>query len=160
MEKGKKITIVLIIASVIFLISGIIYLRFELKGKIYLNVNEDNIETIRELCEIGDIEIDNGLSQIGYKMFLGDWELYLKYQNGTSDWALLNDTVGVDLRTYIQENGKMGGIAGTITYKIMNGSAVLVLICVIYFVISKICSDNFRNMIHRKEIYSYKGCKI
>ena len=50
MEKRKKITIVLIIASVIFLISGIIYLRFELKGKIYLNVNEDNIETIRELC--------------------------------------------------------------------------------------------------------------
>lgn len=152
MEKRKKITIVLIIASVIFLISGIIYLRFELKGKIYLNVNEDNIETIRALCEIDDIEIDDGLSQIGYKMFLGDWELYLKYQNGTSDWALLNDTVGVDLRTYIQENGKMGGIAGTITYKIMNGSAVLVMICVIYFVVSKICSDNFRNMIHRKEI--------
>ncbi len=152
MEKRKKISIVLIIASVIFLISGIIYLRFELKGKIYLNVNEDNIETIRELCEINDIEIDDGLSQIGYKMCLGDWELYLKYQNGTSDWALLNDTVGVDLRTYIQENGKMGGIAGTITYKIMNGSAVLVLICVIYFVVTKICSDNFRNMIHRKEI--------
>lgn len=152
MEKRKKITIVLIIASIIFLISGISYLRFELKGKIYLNVNEDNIETIRKLCENDDIEIDDGLSQIGYKMFLGDWELYLKYQNGTSDWALLNDTVGVDLRTYIQENGKMGGIAGTITYKIMNGSAVLVLICVIYFVVSKICSDNFRNMIHRKEI--------
>ena len=152
MEKRKKISIVLIIASVIFLISSIIYLRFELKGKIYLNVNEDNIETIRELCEINDIEIDDGLSQIGYKMCLGDWELYLKYQNGTSDWALLNDTVGVDLRTYIQENGKMGGIAGTITYKIMNGSAVLVLICVIYFVVTKICSDNFRNMIHRKEI--------
>ena len=100
MEKRKKITIVLIIASVIFLISGIIYLRFELKGKIYLNVNEDNIETIRELCEIDDIEIDDGLSQIGYKMCLGDWELYLKYQNGTSDWALLNDSIGVDLRTY------------------------------------------------------------
>lgn len=152
MEKRKKITIVLIIASVIFLISGIIYLRFELKGKIYLNVNEDNIETIRELCEIDDIEIDDGLSQIGYKMCLGDWELYLKYQNGTSDWALLNDSIGVDLRTYIRENGKMGGIAGTITYKIMNGSAVLVMICVIYFVVSKICSDNFRNMIHLKEI--------
>ena len=152
MEKRKKITIVLIIASVIFLISGIIYLRLELKGKIYLNVNEDNIETIRELCEIDDIEIDDGLSQIGYKMCLGDWELYLKYQNGTSDWALLNDTVGLDLRTYIRENGKMGGIAGTITYKIMNGSAVLVMICVIYFVVSKICSDNFRNMLHRKEI--------
>ena len=152
MEKRKKITIVLIIASVIFLISGIIYLRLELKGKIYLNVNEDNIETIRELCEIDDIEIDDGLSQIGYKMCLGDWELYLKYQNGTSDWALLNDSIGVDLRTYIRENGKMGGIAGTITYKIMNGSAVLVMICVIYFVVSKICSDNFRNMIHRKEI--------
>lgn len=152
MEKRKKITIVLIIASVIFLISGIIYLRLELKGKIYLNVNEDNIETIRELCEIDDIEIDDGLSQIGYKMFLGDWELYLKYQNGTSDWALLNDSIGVDLRTYIRENGKMGGIAGTITYKIMNGSAVLVMICVIYFVVSKICSDNFRNMLHRKEI--------
>lgn len=152
MEKRKKITIVLIIASVIFLISGIIYLRFELKGKIYLNVNEDNIETIRELCEIDDIEIDDGLSQIGYKMCLGDWELYLKYQNGTSDWALLNDSIGVDLRTYIRENGKMGGIAGTITYKIMNGSAVLVMICVIYFVVSKICSDNFRNMLHRKEI--------
>lgn len=152
MEKRKKITIVLIIASVIFLISGIIYLRLELKGKIYLNVNEDNIETIRELCEIDDIEIDDGLSQIGYKMCLGDWELYLKYQNGTSDWALLNDSIGVDLRTYIRENGKMGGIAGTITYKIMNGSAVLVMICVIYFVVSKICSDNFRNMLHRKEI--------
>lgn len=152
MEKRKKITIVLIIASVIFLISGIIYLRFELKGKIYLNVNEDNIETIRKLCENDDIEIDDGLSQIGYKMCLGDWELYLKYQNGTSDWSLLNDSVGVDLRTYIRENGKMGGIAGTITYKIMNGSAVLVMICVIYFVVSKICSDNFRNMIHRKEI--------
>lgn len=152
MEKRKKITIVLIIASVIFLISGIIYMRFELKGKIYLNVNEDNIETIRELCEIDDIEMDDGLSQIGYKMCLGDWELYLKYQNGTSDWALLNDPIGVDLRTYIRENGKMGGIAGTITYKIMNGSAVLVMICVIYFVVSKICSDNFRNMIHRKEI--------
>ena len=152
MEKRKKITIVLIIASVIFLISGIIYLLFELKGKIYLNVNEDNIETIRELCEIDDIEIDDGLSQIGYKMCLGDWELYLKYQNGTTDWALLNDTVGVDLRTYILENGKMGGIAGTITYKIMNGSAVLVMICVIYFVVSKSCSDNFRNMIHHKEI--------
>ena len=152
MERRKKITIVLIIASVIFLISGIIYLRLELKGKIYLNVNEDNIETIRELCEIDDIEIDDGLSQIGYKMCLGDWELYLKYQNGTSDWALLNDSIGVDLRTYIRENGKMGGIAGTITYKIMNGSAVLVMICVIYFVVSKICSDNFRNMLHRKEI--------
>ena len=152
MEKRKKITIVLIIASVIFLISGIIYLRLELKGKIYLNVNEDNIETIRELCEIDDIEIDDGLSQIGYKKCLGDWKLYLKYQNGTSDWALLNDSIGVDLRTYIRENGKMGEIAGTITYKIMNGSAVLVMICVIYFVVSKICSDNFRNMIHRKEI--------
>lgn len=127
-------------------------MRLELKGKIYLNVNEDNIETIRELCEIDDIEIDDGLSQIGYKMCLGDWELYLKYQNGTSDWALLNDSIGVDLRTYIRENGKMGGIAGTITYKIMNGSAVLVMICVIYFVVSKICSDNFRNMLHRKEI--------
>lgn len=152
MKKRKKITILLIIASVIFLISGITYLRFELKGKIYLNVNEDNIETIRELCEIDDIEINDGLNQIGYKMGLGDWELYLKYKNGTSVRALLNDTVGLDLRTYIRENGKMGGIAGTITYKIMNGSAVLVMICVIYFVVSKICSDNFRNMLHRKEI--------
>lgn len=152
MKKRKKITILLIIASVIFLISGITYLRFELKGKIYLNVNEDNIETIRELCEIDDIKIDDGLSQIGCKMCLGDWELYLKYQNGTSDRALINNTVGVDLLTYIQENGKMCGSAGAITYNIMCGSAVLVLICVIYFVASKIRSDNFGNMIHRKEL--------
>uniref|UniRef100_UPI00405679B3 hypothetical protein n=1 Tax=Agathobacter sp. TaxID=2021311 RepID=UPI00405679B3 len=82
------------IASISFLICLILYLGYGLKGEVFLKVDNDNENLLSEMCEIQNISLNGELTQIGCKQGLGDWYLYLKYKDGSSDESLLNDTVG------------------------------------------------------------------
>lgn len=132
MEKlFKYFKYISIIASIIFFICLVVYLGYGIKGKVFLKVDNDNKNFISEMCETDGISLDSELSQIGYKQCLGDWELYLQYKDGNSDWHLLKDTIGADLRTYIRENGQLGGTGGIVANYLMKISASVVGICIV-----------------------------
>lgn len=134
-----------IIASITFLISLILYLGYGLKGEVFLKVDNGNKNLLSEMCEMQDISLDGELSQIGCKQGLGDWYLYLKYKDGSSNERLLNDTVGADLRTYIRENGQVGGTNGLIVNYLMKISVAVVGIYTVCGVVNKFKKNGISN---------------
>ncbi len=104
----KYYKVIFISALVVFVLCAILCIGFALKGEVFLNINENNREIILEKCEMNSIIIEEGISRIGCKQGLGDWYLFLGYENGVVHKQLLNDTVAIDLQTYIRENGQVG----------------------------------------------------
>lgn len=132
------------IASISFLVCLILYLGYGLKGEVFLKVDNDNKNLISEMCEIQNISLNGELTQIGCKQGLGDWYLYLEYKDGSSDESLLNDTVGADLRTYIRENGQVGGTRGLIVKSLMKISISIVGIYTVCSVVNRFREKNRR----------------
>lgn len=149
MKNMKKLSnalkVIFAISVILLLISSISYFLYGVKGKVFLNVDDDNEAIIYELCSTSDIVLVDDLKQIGCKQCLGDWELYLKYENGNSDWSLLNDTVGGELRSYIKENGQIGGTSGQIAYCSMVASMIVSFSLALYVIIFKIKNGSSAN---------------
>lgn len=77
------------------------------------------------------------MCQIGYKQGLGDWYLYIYYDDGSSEWGLLNDSMGAELRTYIRDNGQLGGMKGLIVNYLMKISVLVVGIYMVCSIVNK-----------------------
>ena len=87
------------------------------------------------MCETEDIPLNGKLIQIGCKQGLGDWYLYLYYDDDSSERRILEDTIGFELRMYIRENGQIEGTKGVIVNSLVKVSAFIVgiyIICVLY----------------------------
>ena len=86
------------------------------------------------MCETEDIPLNGKLIQIGCKQGLGDWYLYLYYDDDSSERRILEDTIGFELRMYIRENGQIEGTKGVIVNSLVKVSAFIVgiyIICVL-----------------------------
>lgn len=129
-----------IIAGIAFLISIGLSFLYGLKGDVFLKVDNENRGIIIEMCELEDISLKGSLTQIGCKQGLGDWYLYLYYEDGSTERDILDDTVGAELRTYIRENGQVGGTKGMIAGTLVKVSASVVgtyIICILIYQIVK-----------------------
>lgn len=129
-----------IVSGIVFFISIGLSFLYGLKGDVFLNVDNKNRDIIIEMCELEDISLKGELTKIGCKQGLGDWYLYLYYEDGSTERDILNDTVGAELRTYIRENGQVGGTKGMIADNLIKVSASIVgsyIICILIYQIVK-----------------------
>lgn len=134
--------IINVISVVVFIISVILEFGIGLKGEYYLEINDDNRALIFEMCEMGGISLKGELSQIGCKQCLGDWELYLTYEDGSSGGDILNDLVAWELRAYIRENGSVGGTKGVIVIYLVLVSGLIMSASAICLLIFKFVNPN------------------
>ena len=96
---------------------------------------EKKLNLVSDMCETEDIPLNGKLIQIGCKQGLGDWYLYLYYDDDSSERRILEDTIGFELRMYIRENGQIEGTKGVIVNSLVKVSAFIVgiyIICVLY----------------------------
>ena len=133
---------IFIIASSIFFICFILCLGYGLKGEVFLKVDNDNKNLIWEMCEIQDISLNGELSQIGYQQGLGDWYLYIYYDDGSSERRLLDAPIGAELRSYLRENGQVGGMKGLIAKYLIKISALIIGIYMVCSFINKFKKKN------------------
>ncbi|MCD8381990.1 MAG: hypothetical protein LUC30_03610 [Clostridiales bacterium] len=127
-----KIYILLIIAFFIFF--GIAA-YCEIIGTKIIYVNNDNEAEITEMLEDGEISIRGELSSVACKQGLGDWTLYLQYEDGNWDSHFLDDGVAIDIHGYISENGVVGGIKGEVS----RYGAGICLVFVVPYSFYKLC---------------------
>lgn len=129
-----------IVAGIILLISIVLSFLYGLKGDVFLKIDNENRDIIIELCELQDISLKGGLVQIGCKQGLGDWYLYLCYEDGGLESEIINDTIGAELRTYIRENGQVGGTKGMVVGTLIKLSAATIgvyMICILIYQIGR-----------------------
>lgn len=102
----------IIVVAIILICFIIIITNFEktIQGKIYLQIDSNNREYIEQLVS-KNYKLLGKLDKVVYKGGLGDWYLYLYYENGTEDDTLLDEGIGTELREYIVKNGYNEGRA-------------------------------------------------
>ncbi len=107
MEKIKKILNKIIIISLVA-IPILLFISFYnlLVGRYYVKVNNDNKTDIYDMLKENDVQISGELSKIGYHQNLGQWELYLIYDNFDIQDEWFGDGDASDLYTYIKNYGK------------------------------------------------------
>lgn len=124
MQKLNKYFNIFFIISLICIITSIILIITYsfVSEKTYLTVNKKNINTIVEMLEknehivnSSEIKINKDIVRIGKMQGLGDWYLYIKYNNKVEVTTILGDGESRDLYQYISENGSFGGNFGIIT---------------------------------------------
>ncbi len=146
-QKVNKYFNILFIISLIFIFTSIIlvvaYSFFS--GRIYLTVNDKNRATILEMLKesehisnSSEVIINNDVVRIGKRQGLGDWYLYIKYDNGKEETRILDDGEFRDLYEYIGSNGSYGGMLGILTEASIKISIISIIFIPIYITF-KIC---------------------
>lgn len=129
----KNIFIIALILIPICIFMSFIY---ALKGRYYLNINNQNKAYIMKmLVEDEDISTDKEIKRIGNMQGLGEWILYVEYSDGSKAEDILRDGDLHDLYMYIKQNGKLGGTNAIIVHYIFILSVGVVTIYTLY----KIC---------------------
>lgn len=142
---NKYFNIFFIISLICIFISIILILAYSFfSRKIYLTVTDKNRTTIMNMLEKNDIvnsseiTINNDIVRIGKMQGLGDWYLYIKYNNGKEESIILDDRDSEDLYEYIGSNGSLGGTLGILT-KISITISIFAIIFIPIYVTFKIC---------------------
>lgn len=101
-----------------------------LQGKYYLKVDSNNSEYI-EKTVAENYKLSGTLDKVAYMQELGDWSLFLYYEDGTEDKTLFGDgnSKVEHLREYIRENGYNEGEVSWNKIKISFWTIVVVSIC-------------------------------
>ena len=122
--------IINLIASLCFFIGGKL---FDLSKEYELFINSDNEKTIEKYLD--DYEITDGINNIisiRVHQELGDWSLYIKKKNKTSNVYIFNDGEAINLFEYVKTKGMLGGLLGrcfNFMYKVtLTLSTILVMI--------------------------------
>ena len=131
------ISLICIFISIVLIIA---YLFFS--GKIYLAVNNKNRDTIIKMLEesenilkSSEVIINDNIVRIGEMQGLGDWYLYIKYDNGEEKTIILDDGELRELYKYISSNGSYGGTLGILTNFLITISIIFIPIYITF----KIC---------------------
>ena len=125
---NKCFTDIFIIAVILFTISLVMSLYYELQGTQYINVNADNRDTIMNMLENSTVSTNGEIARIGQKSLLGDWDLYVEYKDGSNMSWLLNEGVDETLRSYIIDYGVVGGTYGVIARHTLKVCFVIMLL--------------------------------
>lgn len=141
-----------IIVVFIILISNIIIvtnLKKTLQWKSYLQIDSKNREYIEQMIS-ENYKLMGKLDKVAYMGGLGDWYLYLYYEDGTEDETLLNDGEGRELEEYIVENGYNEGLASWNKIKV---SFLIIIVTIFYEVLYLIIKSMLKK---KKEINLYE----
>lgn len=126
------VIIIFAIALVSCIYCFCMYLGCLFQGIHYVKVDDENRDTIMELLEIDEISTKGEIKEIGKKTMLGDWNLYIEYESGSKTCSLLDDTVGLNIRDYIIENGIVGGTRGEMLCYAWMICLGITIVCAIY----------------------------
>lgn len=102
-----RLSIIIVIIIIVMSITTISRNSIKvLQGKYYLKVDSDNREYIEKAVE-ENYKLSGTLDKVACMQELGDWNLFLYYEDGTEDKALFGDDNSKveHLREYIIENG-------------------------------------------------------
>lgn len=121
------ITIVIIVISITTISRNSIKV---LQGKYYLKVDSNNREYI-EKTVAENYKLSGTLDKVAYMQGLGDWYLFLYYEDGTEDETTFGDgnSKVEHLREHIRENGYNEGEVSWNKIKISFLIIVVVSIC-------------------------------
>lgn len=157
---NKYFNIFFILLLICIFISIILILAYSIfSGKIYVAVTDKNRDTIMNMLEkngivnSSEITINNEIVRIGKRQGLGDWYLYIKYNNGEEKSIILDDWDSEDLYKYIGSNGRYGETLGILT-EISITISIIAIIFIPIYVTFKICYAI--NRITEKEIQKDK----
>ncbi len=128
--KAKKVytIVVILMISCFFIVTNF---GRALRNRQYLEIDNSNRKQVEEL--IGEKYLRRGnLVKIGEQQMLGDWTLYLSYDNSTEDDILFKDGEKMELRDYIKENGYADGMISGIIICI---SLIAILGVIIYILV-------------------------
>lgn len=126
-----RLSIIIVIVIIVMSITTISRNSIKvLQGKYYLKVDSSNREYI-EKTVAENYKLTGTLDKVAYMQELGDWSLFLYYEDGAEDKVLFGDSnrkVG-HLREYIRENGYNEGEVSWNKIKVSFWTIVLVSIC-------------------------------
>lgn len=103
-----------------------------LQYKSYLKLDNNNSEYIENMVSYYYKPVNKNIEKVAYMQGLGDWYLFLYYEDGTEENVILGNHSGKELRDYIVENGYNEGI---VSWKKIIASFVVVGITIIYEII-------------------------
>lgn len=158
---NKCLNIIFIISLICICISIIFIIAYSfLSGKIYLSVSDKNrnqiikmLEESESIVNSSEIIINNDIVRIGKMQGLGDWYLYIKYDNEEEKSVILSDGELRELYQYIDNKGSLGGTLGVLTEIFIKLSIISIIFIPIYITF-KICY--YINMITEKQIQKDK----
>lgn len=139
MNINRIFTIVIIISLVALLICCKIIIDNGIIEKFYVKVDTDNQELLREMIEQNNIKIYGGLKRVGCRQELGEWTLYLEYENGKIQKEILDDGDCRELHNYIRE---YGSIEGGFAYSAIKPLLLIIILCVCYKILNLIYKKN------------------
>lgn len=132
--------IVIIFIIVISIITIFNNFKKVLQSKYYLEIDSNNRTYVEELIS-ENYELKGNLNKVAYKQGLGDWYLFLYYEDGTEDKTIFGDSdIKIQpLQKYIVENGYDESIEYMVKIRISYWAIFLSIIYEIcYLVIKKI----------------------
>lgn len=131
------IVITIIVVSIITISNNFVK---ALQYKSYLKIDSSNREFVEKIIS-ENYKLKGNLVEVAYMGGLGDWYLFLYYEDGTEDQTLFGDSdMNVrPLEKYIVENGYNEGEVSWNKIKISFGAIVITIIYEItYLIIKKI----------------------
>lgn len=111
------------------------------------------LEESESIVNSSEIIINNDIVRIGKMQGLGDWYLYIKYDNEEEKSVILSDGELRELYQYIDNKGSLGGTLGVLTEIFIKLSIISIIFIPIYITF-KICY--YINMITEKQIQKDK----
>ncbi len=139
---NKYFNIFFVISLICIFISSVLIVYSSLFGKMYLAVNNKNRDTIikmleesEEISKSSEIIINDDIVRIGKMQGLGDWYLYIKYNNGEEKNIILDDGELGELYEYIGSNGSTLGILTNF----LKTTSIIAIIFIPIYITFKIC---------------------
>lgn len=143
-----RLSIIIVIVIIVMSITTISRNSIKvLQGKYYLKVDSNNREYIEKTVE-ENYKLKGNLNKVVYMQGLGDWYLFLYYEDGTKDETTFGDgnSKVEHLREYIRENGYNEGEVSWNKIKVSIWTIVVVSICVsIYLMVRMITKKKIKN---------------
>lgn len=125
----------IIIVFLIIIVCNIIIANNFIKAlqyKSYLNLDNNNREYIEDRVSNYYKQVNKNIEKVAYMQGLGDWYLFLYYEDGTEENIILGDYNGEELRDYIIENGYNEGI---VSWNIIKISFIIIIITIFYEIV-------------------------
>ena len=131
---NKINTIIVVFIILICIIIVVTNLKKTLQWKSYLQIDSSNRKYIEQMVS-ENYKLMDKLDKVAYMGGLGDWYLYLYYEDGTEDETLLDDDEGKELEEYIVKNGYNEGLASWNKIKVSFYIFIFVIIYEITYLI-------------------------
>lgn len=148
MKKRIKIFIITIIVIICLISIPFNFINL-LKNVYYINIDEDDAKLVNSLINDNNL-IEKPIKKIGYMAGLGEWYLFIEYEDGDKREILYDDNDNLDLKRYIIDNGYNNGKIAKIELIL---ATIITIGCGIYGIIEIVIYINKkRNRKNQKEV--------